>query len=123
LLLALIAVAACGDDGDSPGEEPKEVWVDPLGDLPNLGLVSFQQPQVGQRSNYLEFEENYHRPTGTISTTYTGDTLILGIVGIQGDTLEIVEYYSQFSPIEDFGSDASGERILSLSTELVLGDS
>ncbi|MEQ9297102.1 MAG: hypothetical protein RIF33_00995 [Cyclobacteriaceae bacterium] len=123
LFLAFFAIAACGDDSDLPSEVQKEVWVDPLGELPNLGRVSFQQPQVGQRSSYLEFEENYNRPTGTASTTYTGDTLIMGILGIRGDTLEIVEYYSQFSPIEDFGSDASGERILYLSTELLLGDS
>ncbi len=120
LYFPILLTASCGESEEPDLSTPETSWVDPLEGLSKRGRINFEQPQVGQRSIYLEFEENYDHSAGSATTTYTGDTLIVGVTRVNDDTIDLIEYYSRYSTVREIDADHSH---LLISTQVVFNDS
>jgi len=79
-LIYAIILLSCSDE---PDPEPRFVSVyskSPIADLPDMGLINFNDPQVGQRSYYLFTSAEYfpveHK---TVYHTSILDTLVIAI--------------------------------------------
>lgn len=103
LFFALFVFSNCDEDKD------EVVVVDVVGDCANC--LNFNSLEVGQQSKYLGFigdERNQVDP----ATTYSDDTLVVSVVGLDGTKYLIQEHLSH-SP------DSSWQYEISLTNDLV----
>lgn len=89
LSFILLALLSC---------EKEEIMSGPL-PLP-ADRINFVDPQAGQRSYYRLAEINLRAESGR-QITYTGDTLIVEITGMIGDTFQLEERFTEGSPNRD----------------------
>jgi hypothetical protein len=99
--LCLLPIAIFLGCEDEIPHQPKEIiFKSPLEGLVDLGMVSFDNPQVGQRNYYLSFVAKKITNSDEPKFVYKSDTLVLAITG-KVDTKWIVKEFRMLGSISN----------------------
>ncbi|MBL7873026.1 MAG: hypothetical protein JNM78_15525 [Cyclobacteriaceae bacterium] len=80
--LFLLSLAICaGCVSETPSLSKRIAFKSPLEGLPNLGRVTFDNPQIGQRNYYLRFVVRKTLNSGEPEFSYRNDTLVFAVTG------------------------------------------